>query len=348
MSTTGQHDDAQRPTGPAPVSGSDGRGSGGRGRIALAVVALWLPAIAILLSWSAWSNQLPKTLPIHWSGTGTPDGFGATDSIFITTLCFAVGAAVVGTLCAYLPVVRPLLRRGILGFAGLVGGVAASAWILSGWLTIQAGGDPEQAVLGAWVILPLLGTAWGVVPWVLHPKTAVAARSGNGLRPIPLASTETGAWSRTSTGVAFIWVAIGFVVLTGGLTIPLVLNEGVNGIFPGVVMLIATLLIVSFIRIRVTVDRRGLRVVSTTLGIPFKRIPLHEIDAVQTEELVPMQWGGWGYRVMPGRSAVVLHGGEGIVVTRSNGTLFAVSIPDAATGASLLEALRERERAERN
>lgn len=49
---------------------------------------------------------------------------------------------------------------------------------------------------------------------------------------------------------------------------------------------------------------------------------------------------GWlGYRVAPGRSALVLHAGPGLVIERRNGNLFAVTLTDPETPAGLLTAL---------
>jgi hypothetical protein len=49
-----------------------------------------------------------------------------------------------------------------------------------------------------------------------------------------------------------------------------------------------------------------------------------------------MQWGGWGYRWMPGAkaSAAVLRKGPGIVLTFADGRRFAVSVDDATAGAA--------------
>jgi len=47
--------------------------------------------------------------------------------------------------------------------------------------------------------------------------------------------------------------------------------------------------------------------------------------------LRPSEWGGWGYRIMPGRSAIVLRSGPGLVVTTTSGTQFAISLADPQT-----------------
>lgn len=103
----------------------------------------------------------------------------------------------------------------------------------------------------------------------------------------------------------------------------------------------AAILTATFGRAEITADPRRLRLRSWMLGIPFKRIPLDDIAAVHTEQIDPMRWGGWGYRVEPARSSLVLHSGPGLVVERRNGTLFAVTLGDPETPASLLTTLTQ-------
>lgn len=107
----------------------------------------------------------------------------------------------------------------------------------------------------------------------------------------------------------------------------------------GVILAAAAILTAAFGRTEVTADHRGFRLRSWMLRIPFRRIPLEDIAEVHTEYIDPMRWGGWGYRVAPGRSALVLHAGPGLVIERSNGNLFAVTLTDPETPAGLLTAL---------
>jgi hypothetical protein len=83
--------------------------------------------------------------------------------------------------------------------------------------------------------------------------------------------------------------------------------------------------------------------VSLLLHIPLKRIPLDRIRRAEAAHLTPGEWGGWGYRIMPGRSALVLRSGPGLVVTSVDGTQFAISLADAESPARLLNTLRGRE-----
>ena len=104
----------------------------------------------------------------------------------------------------------------------------------------------------------------------------------------------------------------------------------------------SAVVMLGFTRLRVTADRRGLRVVSRVFGIPLRRIPLASMASVSTAALRPSEWGGWGYRMSPGRSALILRAGPGLVVTTAHGSEFAISLSDPETPAALLETLRRR------
>ena len=56
-----------------------------------------------------------------------------------------------------------------------------------------------------------------------------------------------------------------------------------------------------------------------------------------------MSYGGWGYRVRPGVRAIVIRGGEGLRIGRTNKADLVVTVDDAATGAGLVNALLQRD-----
>ena len=81
-------------------------------------------------------------------------------------------------------------------------------------------------------------------------------------------------------------------------------------------------------RVRLTVDERGVRL--TPLGgLPIRTIPLDQIVDAAAIEIRPQEWGGWGYRWVPGTgSAYVVRRGPGIVVDLADGGRFAVTCDD--------------------
>jgi hypothetical protein len=73
------------------------------------------------------------------------------------------------------------------------------------------------------------------------------------------------------------------------------------------------------------------------LGWPRYRIPADDVAEATAADVGALQFGGWGYRVLPGAHGLILRSGEALLVRRrSNGRLFAVTVDDAATAAGLL------------
>jgi len=105
-----------------------------------------------------------------------------------------------------------------------------------------------------------------------------------------------------------------------------------------------TALVVALVLIiRVTVDDRGLHVGFGPWGWPRLTVPLFEIEYAEPTEVRPMEWGGWGYRLMPGGGrAVVLRRGPGVRLALSEDRRFVLSTRDPEAVAGLLNTLVDR------
>jgi len=312
-----------------------------RGRILLAGLAMAVPAIAIALTRLVWGDAIPVDVASHWSGTGAPDDSLPAAGVFLVTLIIASVAAITAIILLALPKPDMRTKRMIILFIGIAAGSAASVWIIPTWLTVQAG-SVDGAVLGWWVVPLAACSLWGVIPAVILPAQPLLAGAAARPAPMDLGETEVGAWSRSVTALLFLWLTLALVAIGAVAYTPILLG-GESGVamFGLSILALATLLCASFIRLRVSVDWRGLRVVSL-FGIPMKRIPLDQVDVVEATDIRPMDWGGWGYRIMPGRSAVVLRSGPGLVVTSTSGKQFAITIDDPEEPAALLQALAAR------
>src|SRR5690606_37397451 len=97
--------------------------------------------------------------------------------------------------------------------------------------------------------------------------------------------------------------------------------------------------------VTVRIDARGVHTLWGPFGWPRPHIPLEQITAARAEHIRPLEWGGWGYRVSPRGIAAVIRRGPGLVISRSGRPDYAVTIPHAAVGADVLNALLTRERA---
>ena len=170
-----------------------------------------------------------------------------------------------------------------------------------------------------------------------HPARRVTRATSQARNLLPLTGTagstagERAAW----TGRAHLtwWlplalIAIGVVLWTTA--------RSLIGALP-VALLLLVYLALGWIR--VSVDTQGLRIRYGVLPWPVTSVPLDHIRRAERIDLAPLQWGGWGYRGSRkafGRAAVVLRSGDAIKLQLTDGSEFAVTVDDAATGAALL------------
>lgn len=153
-----------------------------------------------------------------------------------------------------------------------------------------------------------------------------------------MAAEDSGRWTSTVTSAMFIVVTVVVVLLFSGIYVPLAVTGNLTAptIVVLVVLVAAIVFVIAFASVRVTVDASGLRVMSRVTRIPLKRIPVERMAAVEVVDLKPFEWGGWGYRIMSGRSAVVLREGAAILVTLDDGKKFAVTVKDPDEPVALL------------
>ncbi len=154
---------------------------------------------------------------------------------------------------------------------------------------------------------------------------------------IPLADGEMAGWARSATS----WWLPTTSVATGVAGVVLSFTLGP---FAGLPLVVVGLVLLTFSRTNVTVDRRGLTVAGL-LPWPRVQVPLERIDAATSRDVNAMaDYGGWGYRVRPTGSGVIFRSGEALVARLENGRDFAVTVDDSATGAALLNTLVDRRR----
>jgi hypothetical protein len=303
-------------------------------RPALAALASAAPAALVLGTGLAWLDRLPHTLPVHWSGLGSPDGFAGATATWTVVLVFVTASAVAGIAAAVADYPRRATgSRWLLTAAGAAGGTAAATWLAIAGSTLAAPSAAE-AHLGWRLLLTLAGLAWGAVVWAAAGPVPVRPQApGATVDPLVLAPGERAAWMVTlHPRVILVTGALG---IAGSAAAAIAAVPGylvAVAVFAGILLLLG--------EVRVSVDRRGLRLVAGLVRVPIKRIPLENIASAAAEDIHAMQWGGWGYRIMPGRSALVLRSGPALVVTLRDGHRFEVTVPDPHTPAALLEGLR--------
>ncbi len=296
----------------------------GRRRAAAALV--WLPAGALVAGWAAWSGRLPGRLATHWDVSGRPDGFSDTTA-FSAALLAVAGLAGVAAVAA---VRRAPFVRGLLTAAGAVAGGAAGVWLACATAAL-AGASPGRRFL--WFVA---GLAWAAVVRAVAGRSDthdLFAAAGPATTPIALAPGERAGFVTTLRSPMILAVTAAAAVL-----VAVVAATVAPALWPVLAVPVLGGLLLG--EVRVTADRRGVRLTAGVLGVPVKRIALADITAATAEPVRPVAWGGWGYRVLPGRSALVLRAGPGLVLDLRDGRRFAVTMDDPRTPAALLTALR--------
>lgn len=292
--------------------------------VGLLTVAAVVPAVVA-------TGNLPDPIATHWGGDGQPNGS-------LTLLAFVLlplGIMVVGVVLGFLFRSHGEPTPEAAAITGLMGGVAIAVtnitvilnWNVEDWTEAGSFGWLDLVVvavagLGLGWLGYLLGQKWFPVP--PRPPVEISEHA-------PIA--ESVVWSKTMT---VRWVA----VILGPLAIVFVF-------LPGWLKLISVLyvvLIFAFSKIGVTVDASGLSVALAGLFV-VKRVRIDDIESAIAIDLEPREWAGWGYRVIPSGSAIVLRKGPAIQINRVGGKRFAVTIDDAETGAAILAGHLARVRA---
>lgn len=296
-----------------------------RARVSAGAALTAVPLIALLVARAIWWGSLPESMAVHWSGS-TPDRFGSPQTYFWLAFGVAAFATVIAALAAY----RSSNSAGLwIPAAAMISWTAASTWILSVALT-QHAGRPEDARMDAWIIVPLLGIGLAVAAYKLLPVRQETTEEDHTTLPTPLSPDERAAWTGHVHGR---WAG----VLTLAMTVAAVVSA-IMGVW-WISLLFAALVVVggAFTSVTVRVDRRGVAV--SSWGVRWKLVPLNTISSATVDTVNPADWGGWGYRISPRGTAVLVRAGDGIVVTKQNGRRFAVTVDSPRTGAALLNSL---------
>jgi hypothetical protein len=306
--------------------------------VAAAVLSL-LPAAVVAWSAQAWDDRLPDPLPTHWRALSRPDGFSSYAGTWQALLIVALIGACVGLAAAALSVLNPLLQRSTAALGAALGFGALGVWLATAhaaWGRTDAAGAP----LGWGVVLPVLGGVLGLVGALLvvgrRPHTVqalpTAAGSPSGL---VLAPGERAMWAHRTF---MVWpLVVGGVLAAGSVIVWFTAD-----VVPALVLAAAALTAGVLAWVQVTVDPRGLRIGLGPWAWTVKSVPLAAIASASAQSIEAVDWGGWGYRVMPGRSAVVLRSGPAIVLELTDGRRFAVTVEEPQVPVALLDALRVR------
>ncbi|XIE79173.1 hypothetical protein AB6O49_16255 [Streptomyces sp. SBR177] len=310
---------------------------------ALAAAPFVLALAAHLLLLVLWHDRLPDPLATHFSAAdgGRADGFTslAGYAALSSGLLLALGAG-------WTVFVRRSVLWGAWATAGFTGGLLD--------LLLRDNLDAADAAevrtpLAVFTVAAALGALAGLAGWALTrftrlvPPEPVAPAAPARTPHLELGAHEVAGWSRAATSTPGTVLGAAFVVAGAGALFPALLVTPWPYALIAAIGLVVGVSGLALSRVRVTVDRRGLTVTPGPLTRPRVRVPLDEVASATVREVRAVaEFGGWGYRTRPGRSALLLRSGEALSVRRANGFEFLVSVDDAETAAALLNTLAAR------
>ncbi|WP_372409597.1 hypothetical protein [Streptomyces luteireticuli] len=310
-------------------------------RRALVTLLMYLLAAAAFLAvYLHLGDRLPDHLATHFDGTSADD-YSSRGSFLAASLGTLGG---LGALLGGVSALRgtPAQQRGltVLGctVAGIVGYGLTSVLLVNADAT-----DPADVRLPVWRLLTALGAGavTGAAGWLLSGKGApdtVGRGPAGPVEQLPLADGESAVWTHA--------VGSRVLPLAGAGTLALAVVLGLTVGLTSVVLTLAIgLPLTALTKARVTVDRRGITIAPVSLPRLRVTIPLERVVDASRREVNPWrEFGGWGYRVVPGASGLILRSGEALSVRLTTGSEFVVTVDDAATAAALLNTLAARER----
>jgi Domain of unknown function (DUF1648) len=293
-------------------------------------VTVWvLPLLAIAGSAAAlvaYWQRYPDPIAVHWGLSGDPNGS-------LPLWLYAVG--MIGGMG--------------LAWLGLIGGtrggpdapVTAVVYFILGLLAavngqilydnVDVADWHDAANLYPLTVMGVLaiGIVAGLLGWLLAGGRGSVGED----QPLDAVTTALTAWTGRASNL---WIA-------AIATIPVVLVFVVPAIWAALLIVIAILLVVSAF-VRVDAGESGVKVSLGPVRLPRRRYPIRSITGAGAVEITPLAYGGWGWRILPGRRAYIIRGGQAIRIERPNGVAIVVTVDDAQTGAAVIDALARARR----
>lgn len=284
-----------------------------------------------LLAW----GRLPDPVAAHWGIDGRPDA----SAPLVVDVVLLAGLTALVTLLPLLAVMSSG-RRTARTMLALSHGMAAG-FVLLRWRTIELNLDAAiWTEAGSFAILDVAVLLLAAAPaalfgWWLGGRHPDLPRPVHAFLPQVLPPDGRLIWvGRQAWPVARV---LGPVLIAAGGAVT-ASRLGVDASLLGGTLILVGVLMWWFTSIAVAAGPAGLKVRFGPLGWPAIRVPLATIEGVELEEVEPLTYGGWGYRVVPGVRAVVIRRGIALRVGRSGRPDLVVTVDDASTAAGVLAA----------
>lgn len=298
-----------------------------RAWLTLGVVPILLLA-AMLLPFALHWGELPNPMAVHWSLGNEPNG---SMPPLGTLLVFG------GVYVAVWWAVGRTLRTAPRDASSFVAGLFSFEALLVGftWVMIDAnlGRQAWHAADGldirSFLGVLLAASVAGFLGWLLaggrtHDEPAAD------LPKLDLNRPASALWFGRAQGRVL--QIVGALIIAMGL-----IDWGEKA----AVYVPIGLLVLVFSEVRVTVARQGVVIGLGWFSVPHWTVPLADISRAETENVMPMAYGGWGYRIRPGVRALVVRGGESLRLVREHKADILLTVDDAETGAGLINSMIE-------
>jgi hypothetical protein len=283
---------------------------------------------------AAW-DQLPEPMATHWPLSGPPDG-----AMPRRVICAALAVVRWGIAFTVLLAKSQRSRATLVTLTFVIGAfLAALAWSL---VTANHGaGHWLQASGIAWHHFAVMAVA-AIVPGLMGSRmwrrVEGSAAETNNAPAIELKGEQRAVWLASAHN-RWLWL-LGVLPLLSALFTTR--TSSTMGVVTSIAAIATLLLADAFSRVRVTVDRHGVRIRCGYLGLIRRSIALADITHAEVFQLAPMAHGGWGYRGslwLMRRAAIVVRGGTALRLALASGKEFSVTVDHADDGASLINGM---------
>ncbi|WP_404286361.1 hypothetical protein [Glutamicibacter arilaitensis] len=325
-------------------------------RRSLVTLLLILPILIVLGTRMLLGDSLPAITATHWSGSSYPDGFTDTRVFVAACASLAIGGGLLGFLSLALAN-KPVLHLALLFLGPMAAWTGAGLFVTCAVPTAIAG-DPTQAVTGWLTFVGVLASLVGLLPvWIAgvyqqyarehqeKRRRRIAQAQGRKVdEPAQVVAQKAAEeFNQKASAPWWFWLLGLFPLVLGILMLTVIKGEDSSEtlillVTGPVFILLLTPLVLGLCLVRVRIHGDKIRVSSAIFGFPLRNLTVGQIKEVQSEEISPMLWGGWGWRFFPGGSAVVLRKSEGLAFDLHNGKRFAVTVPESQRAAAILQA----------
>ncbi|GAA4619527.1 DUF1648 domain-containing protein [Saccharopolyspora hordei] len=290
---------------------------------------------ALLAGAVAVRDRLPDPMASHWGLSGAPDD--AAPAVVLLVVDLVLWLAIAGSAVAL--AARGGQRRATRGSAAAVLGAGAVFVLGLSALTVGANLDvaawQQARPLPVWQVLPVLLAAalgGGLGWWVGNRGPDDRSADPGEVAELALRPGERAVW--VSSVRSRVMLVIGWLTVLLAV-VPLVLQTwAASG-----GALLAGLVVLALSSARVQVDEDGVRTSFGPLRWPVRRIRLEQVESARVETRRALEVGGWGYRVLPGSTAIMLRSGECLALQLVSGRTFYISVDRPERGAELVNAL---------